>query len=54
MDNRAITVVVQSSELKAALDALPKPRLVVTDSQAFKAVDAIVPQDIQLTSFCPL
>ena len=51
LDNRAITVVVQPSELKAALDALPKPRLVVTDSQAFKAVDAIVPQDIQLTSF---
>lgn len=51
LDNRAITVAVQPSELKAALDALPKPRLVVTDSQAFKAVDAIVPQDIQLTSF---
>ena len=51
MDNRAITVVVQPSELKAALDTLPKPRLVVTDSQAFKAVDAIVPKDIQLTSF---
>ena len=51
LDNRAITVAVQPSELKAALDALPKPRLVVTDSQAFKAVDAIVPKDIPLTSF---
>lgn len=51
LDNRAITVVVQPDELKAALDALPKPRLVVTDSQAFRAVDAIVPKDIQLTSF---
>lgn len=51
LDNRAITVVVQPDELKAALDALPKPRLVVTDSQAFRAVDAIVPKDIPLTSF---
>ena len=51
LDNRAITVVVQPSELKAALDALPKPRLVVTDSQAFKAVDAIVPRIFSLRRF---
>lgn len=51
LDNNAITVVVQPAELAAALAALPKVRMVVTDSQAFKAVDAIVPKDIELTSF---
>ncbi len=31
-----------------------KPRIVVTDSQAFEKVSAIVPQDIPLTGFSPL
>lgn len=48
----AITLVVQVSELKEAIDSLKnKPSLVITDSQAFAEVAAIVPSDIPLTSF---
>ena len=42
----------QPSELASTLDALAKPaRLVITDSQAFEEVAAIVPESIELTSF---
>ena len=52
LDNRAIAVVVQESELAAALAKLQTPpRLVITDSQAFAKVAQIVPQDVPLTSF---
>ncbi|MFI3171435.1 MAG: [FeFe] hydrogenase H-cluster maturation GTPase HydF [Eubacteriales bacterium] len=45
-------IVVQDTELKDTLDALgTKPKLVITDSQAFKQVSADVPEDILLTSF---
>ena len=48
----AIPVVVRDTELSQALAALgKKPRLVVTDSQAFGTVAKIVPKDIPLTSF---
>lgn len=48
----AISVVVQTEGLKSAIDSLKqKPRLVVTDSQAFGEVKKIVPEDIELTSF---
>lgn len=48
----AITLVVQVSELREAIDSLKnKPSLVITDSQAFAEVAAIVPSDIPLTSF---
>ena len=48
----AIPVVARDSELAQALASLgKKPRLVVTDSQAFGAVAKIVPKDIPLTSF---
>lgn len=52
LDNRALALVVQESELPLALTqlALP-PKLVVTDSQAFAAVNRIVPPTIPLTSF---
>lgn len=43
---------VKESELTAALAALGKrPKLVITDSQAFQAVNRDTPEDILLTSF---
>lgn len=52
LDAGAISVVVKDTELKEALVKLgTKPKLVITDSQAFGRVSAIVPDDIQLTSF---
>lgn len=48
----AVSVVVRDTELADTLKHLPvKPKLVVTDSQAFAAVMRIVPEDIYLTSF---
>lgn len=48
----AISLVVQTEGLKGAIESLKqKPRLVVTDSQAFGEVKKIVPEDIELTSF---
>ncbi|AGA68081.1 iron-only hydrogenase maturation protein HydF [Desulfitobacterium dichloroeliminans LMG P-21439] len=43
--------VVRDAELESALQELPKVDLVITDSQAFKQVSAIVPSTIKLTSF---
>ncbi len=52
LDESCITLVVKESELKDVIDTLKiKPKLVITDSQAFKTVDEIVPKDIPLTSF---
>lgn len=48
----AASVVCRDTELKETLASLgKKPRLVITDSQAFKAVSADTPDDIPLTSF---
>ena len=48
----AVAVVVQETELKATLASLGKrPRMVVTDSQAFEQVAADTPGGITLTSF---
>ena len=48
----AIPVVARDTELAQALASLgKKPRLVVTDSQAFGTVAKIVPKDVPLTSF---
>lgn len=45
-------IAVRDTELQDTLARLGmKPALVITDSQAFKKVSAIVPQDIPLTSF---
>lgn len=47
-----ISVVVQVDELSKAVAAVGgKPKLVITDSQAFKAVQEILPKEISLTSF---
>ena len=52
LDAGGINVLVKESELTAALAALGKrPKLVITDSQAFKAVNRDTPEDILLTSF---
>ena len=52
LDSNCITIVVKESELQDTLDNLKNPpSLVITDSQAFKTVDAIVPKEIPLTSF---
>lgn len=48
----AVTVVVRESELAQTLAKLKeKPAFVITDSQAFEEVAAVVPADIPLTSF---
>lgn len=52
LDSGAISVVVRETELAETLRKLSrKPELVVTDSQAFAEVSAIVPRDVPLTSF---
>ena len=52
LDNGAINIVVKETELEAALKMLnKKPKMVITDSQAFGVVSKIVPDDILLTSF---
>lgn len=52
LDSDCLTYVVKESELKQALDNLKiPPALVITDSQAFKAVSEIVPAEVPLTSF---
>ncbi|MBQ8000307.1 MAG: [Ruminococcus sp.] len=52
LDIGATVVATRDSELKETLDALKeKPKLVITDSQVFGAVSAIVPRDVKLTSF---
>lgn len=52
LDHQGVAVVTQVTELSATLERLSgKVRMVVTDSQAFREVDAIVPKEIPLTSF---
>ena len=55
LDTGAMAVVCREHELKKTLEGLSqKPAMVITDSQAFKVVDEIVPHDIPLTSFSVL
>lgn len=52
LDNDCICVVLKETNLKQYFESgLPKPNLVVTDSQVFKIVNEIVPKDVMLTSF---
>lgn len=51
LDNGIKSYVVRDTELKCALKDLKDVDLVVTDSQAFKKVSDIVPENIRLTSF---
>lgn len=52
LDSGCMPYVVKETELKQAIQNLKTPpALVITDSQAFKKVSEIVPDDIPLTSF---
>lgn len=52
LDHDACAMVVKERELKAAFDSLNrKPKLVITDSQAFLKVTADTPRDVWMTSF---
>lgn len=52
LDKNAVCISVQTGELEGVLKVLgKKPSMVITDSQAFKEVSEIVPEDIRLTSF---
>jgi len=51
LDHGIKTYVVRDTELEDALNDIKNIDLVITDSQAFKEVDKIVPKDINLTSF---
>ena len=52
LDHKGLALVCQTEELPTMLSKLSqKPKLVITDSQAFEAVNAVTPADIPLTSF---
>ena len=52
LDAGATAIVCRDTELADLLHSLPqKPRMVITDSQAFGKVAKIVPKDVELTSF---
>lgn len=52
LDSDAMTLTVKETELQKALDSLKEPPvMVITDSQAFKVVSEIVPEEVPLTSF---
>lgn len=54
LDHGIKSYVVRDTELKEALEEIKDVDLVITDSQAFKLVDEIVPKEIMLTSFSML
>lgn len=52
LDSGAVAVVCKEDEIQQTLNNLnKKPRVVVTDSQAFEKADKATPKDIYLTSF---
>ena len=51
LDNECICVVLKETHLEQYLKTMPRPALVVTDSQVFGIVSKIVPPEIPLTSF---
>ena len=52
LDHKGLALVCQTEELPTMLSKLlQKPKLVITDSQAFEAVNELTPADIPLTSF---
>jgi len=51
LDNECICVVLKETHLQQYLETMPKPALIVTDSQVFGFVSKIVSHDIPLTSF---
>ena len=52
LDHHMMAIVCQDTEVRQTLEMLSvKPKLVITDSQAFERVARDVPEDIRLTSF---
>ena len=52
LEAKASAIVIQETELAETLNLLgKKPKMVITDSQVFKKVSAVTPDDILLTSF---
>lgn len=54
LDHGIRAVCIRDTELKATLSDIPEIDLVVTDSQIFKRVSELVPENIPLTSFSML
>lgn len=54
LDNGGVATVLQPEQLQEYLNGGTPVKMVVTDSQAFRQVAAIVPQEIPLTSFSVL
>ena len=54
LDHGIKSYVVRDTELKSSLEDINNVDLVITDSQAFREVDKIVPKEIKLTSFSML
>lgn len=54
LDSNAVAITVQPQQLGSIIKKIKGIRLVITDSQAFATVNAIVPPSISLTSFSML
>lgn len=54
LDSNAVAITVQPQQLGSVIKKIKGIRLVITDSQAFATVNAIVPPSISLTSFSML
>ena len=54
LDHGIKAVVVRETELKEVMAEIRKPDLVVVDSQVFKYVASVIPEDVMLTSFSVL
>jgi len=55
LDNDCINIVLKETQLEHYLKNCPiKPKIVITDSQAFSYVKSVVPEDIMLTGFSVL
>lgn len=51
LDNNAIGIVTQETQLEKVIKICKNPKLVITDSQVFSYVNSILPKNIKLTSF---
>jgi [FeFe] hydrogenase H-cluster maturation GTPase HydF len=51
LDNDGIAIFVKEDRITEYLDHNPKPKLVITDSQVFKKISPLIPDEIPLTSF---
>ena len=51
LDQNAIAVVLKANQVENYLNSYPEPNFVITDSQAFKAIEPLIPSHIPLTGF---